>query len=147
MSPAINIQHHYSVPVERLWSELEQIDRHVLWMADAVKITFTSPQERGLGTTFTCLTKVGPLSLTDVMTITAWEAQRSMGVRHSDIVTGEGHFTLQAAENGSTLTWAETLAFPWWMAGKIGEFLAKPILTALWKGNLRRLERLLSEIS
>ena len=147
MSPAINIQHHYSVPVERLWSELEQIDRHVLWMADAVKITFTSPQERGLGTTFTCLTKVGPLSLTDVMTITAWEAQRSMGVRHSGIVTGEGHFTLQAAENGSTLTWAETLAFPWWMAGKIGEFLAKPILTALWKGNLRRLERLLGEIS
>jgi hypothetical protein len=65
-------------------------------------------------------------------------------VRHSGIVTGEGLFTLQAAENGSTLTWAETLAFPWWMAGKIGEFLAKPILTALWKGNLRRLERLLS---
>jgi len=143
MSPAINIQHHYPVSVERLWSELEQIDRHVLWMADAVKITFTTPQERGLGTTFTCLTKVGPISLTDVMTITEWEDQRSMGVRHSGIVTGEGLFTLQSSETGSTLTWAETLAFPWWMAGKLGEVLAKPILTALWKGNLRRLAKLL----
>jgi len=143
MSPAINIQHHYPVSVERLWTELEQIDRHVLWMADAVKITFTTPQERGLGTTFTCLTKVGPISLTDVMTITAWEAQRAMGVRHSGIVTGEGLFTLQSSEAGSTLTWAETLAFPWWMAGKLGEILAKPILTALWKGNLRRLAKLL----
>jgi hypothetical protein len=38
---------------------------------------------------------------------------------------------------------AETLAFPWWMAGKLGEILAKPILTALWKGNLRRLAKLL----
>jgi hypothetical protein len=143
MSPAINIQHHYPVSVERLWSELEQIDRHVLWMADAVKITFTTPQERGLGTTFTCLTKVGPISLTDVMTITAWETQQSMGVRHSGIVTGEGLFTLQPSDSGSTLTWAETLAFPWWMAGKVGEILAKPILTALWKGNLRRLAKLL----
>ena len=143
MSPAINIQHHYPVSVERLWSELEQIDRHVLWMADAVKITFTTPQERGLGTTFTCLTKVGPISLTDVMTITEWEDQRSMGVRHSGIVTGEGLFTLQSSESGSTLTWAEALAFPWWMAGKLGEVLAKPILTALWKGNLRRLAKLL----
>jgi hypothetical protein len=142
MSPAINIQHHYPVTVERLWSELEQIDRHVLWMADAEKITFTTPQERGLGTTFTCLTKVGPISLTDVMTITSWETQRSMGVRHSGIVTGEGLFTLQSSASGSTLTWSETLAFPWWMAGKLGEIVAKPILTALWKGNLRRLAAL-----
>ncbi|MEI6735423.1 MAG: SRPBCC family protein [Actinomycetes bacterium] len=143
MSPAINIQHHYPVSVERLWSELEQIDRHVLWMADAEKITFTTAQERGLGTTFTCLTKVGPISLTDVMTITSWEALHSMGVRHSGIVTGEGLFTLQSSSAGSTLTWTEKLAFPWWMGGKIGELLAKPILRALWKGNLRRLGTLL----
>ena len=143
MSPAINIQHHYPVPVAVLWSELEQIDRHVLWMADAVKITFTTPQERGLGTTFTCLTKVGPIALTDVMTITSWTIEESMGVRHSGIVTGEGLFTLQQTESGSTLTWAETLSFPWWMGGRLGEFLAKPILTALWKGNLRRLAALL----
>lgn len=143
MSPAIHIEQRYAVPVDRLWSELRQIDRHVNWMADAASITFRSEQREGLGTEFLCVTKVGPIKLTDIMTITSWEDERTMGVRHSGIVTGEGTFTLTATGQSSVLSWDEKLAFPWWMAGKIGEFVAKPILTAIWRGNLRRLARFL----
>ena len=139
MSPAIHIEQQYPVPVDRLWAELRQIDRHVNWMADAASITFQSEQREGLGTEFLCVTKVGPIKLTDVMTITSWENERAMGVRHSGIVTGEGTFTLTAQDQNSVLSWDENLSFPWWMGGKIGEFMAKPILTAIWRGNLRRL--------
>jgi hypothetical protein len=139
MSPAIHIEQQYPVPVDRLWAELRQIDRHVNWMADAASITFQSEQREGLGTEFLCVTKVGPIKLTDVMTITSWENERAMGVRHSGIVTGEGTFTLTAQGQNSVLSWDENLSFPWWMGGKIGEFVAKPILTAIWRGNLRRL--------
>lgn len=139
MSPAIHIEQQYPVPVDRLWAELRQIDRHVNWMADAASITFQSEQREGLGTEFLCVTKVGPIKLTDVMTITSWENERAMGVRHSGIVTGEGTFTLTAQDQNSVLSWDENLSFPWWMGGKIGEFVAKPILTAIWRGNLRRL--------
>ena len=139
MSPAIHIEQQYPVPVDRLWAELRQIDRHVNWMADAASITFQSEQREGLGTEFLCVTKVGPIKLTDVMTITSWENERAMGVRHSGIVTGEGTFTLTAQGQNSVLSWDENLSFPWWMGGKIGEFMAKPILTAIWRGNLRRL--------
>lgn len=139
MSPAIHIEQKYPVPVDRLWAELRQIDRHVNWMADAASITFQSDQREGLGTEFLCVTKVGPIKLTDVMTITSWEEERAMGVRHSGIVTGEGTFTLTADGPQSTLSWDENLSFPWWMGGKIGELVAKPILTAIWRGNLRRL--------
>ena len=139
MSPAIHIEQQYPVPVDRLWAELRQIDRHVNWMADAASITFQSEQREGLGTEFLCVTKVGPIKLTDVMTITSWENERAMGVRHSGIVTGEGTFTLTEQDQNSVLSWDENLSFPWWMGGKIGEFVAKPILTAIWRGNLRRL--------
>ena len=63
-----------------VWEEMRHIDRHVNWMADAVAIDFMSEQREGVGTSFTCLTKVGPLATRDVMTITQWEPVSAMGV-------------------------------------------------------------------
>ena len=137
----ISIENTVRAPKETTWAELRVLERHVNWMADAVSITFTSEQREGVGTAFRCITKVGPIKLTDVMTITAWQEASTMGVRHSGIVTGEGTFTLSGEGNSSVLAWDENLAFPWWMGGKLGEFFAKPVLQAIWRGNLRRLEQ------
>ena len=59
-------------------------------MADAESIRFLTEQTRGVGTRFECVTKVGPIRLTDRMEITEWEPGRSMGVRHDGLVTGTG---------------------------------------------------------
>ena len=55
-----------------VWDEVRHIERHVDWMADAVAIEFTSRRRSGVGTTFDCRTKVGPIRLTDRMEITEW---------------------------------------------------------------------------
>lgn len=126
-----------------LWAVLEPIERHVEWMADAERITFLSEQTRGVGTTFECLTSVGPLRTTDVMRVTEWEPNASMGIVHEGVVTGNGRFTLTAVAPASTLfCWAETLRFPWWMGGPIGEVLGRPVLRLVWSRNLRRLRAL-----
>lgn len=125
---------------EQLWAYLRNIGDHIEWMADAESITFTSEITEGVGTTFDCLTKVGPIKLNDKMTVTSWVDNKEMGVTHSGIVTGVGVFTLEPKGTQTLFTWSEKLEFPIYLGGKVGAFFAKPILTAIWKRNMSRLE-------
>lgn len=124
-----------------VWSYLRDISSHVDWMADATEIRFTTEQTEGVGTSFECDTKIGPIKLTDLMTITSWVDEAEMGVRHEGVVTGVGEFHLsETTSGGSRFSWREELSFPIWLGGPVGEIVAKPILTAVWKRNLRRLK-------
>jgi hypothetical protein len=133
------------VPVARrlVWAALVRFEDHVEWMQDATAIRFTTAQRRGVGTTFACDTRVGPLRLTDTMTVTEWEEGVRVGVCHCGAVSGSGRFALRDGAGSSTLVeWEEQLSFPWWLGGPFGARAAKPIFGALWKGNLRRFGRM-----
>ena len=88
---------------ENIWNQISDIESHTSWMADAETITITSEQKQGVGTTFDCETKVGPFRLTDRMEITDWTEGLVMGVAHSGVVTGKGHFTLESIGDNETL--------------------------------------------
>jgi carbon monoxide dehydrogenase subunit G len=138
----ISIENTVRASKETTWAELRVLERHVNWMADAASLTFHSDQREGVGTTFTCLTKVGPIRLRDVMTITEWVNGSHMSVRHQGLVTGEGTFRLTESGNGTTVTWTERLRFPLWLGGPLGELVARPIFLLIWRGNLRRLAQI-----
>jgi hypothetical protein len=143
----VTVRVSINVPVERqrVWQALARLQDHVEWMQDATAIRFQSAQRRGIGTTFECDTKVGPIHLTDTMEVTEWEEGARIGVRHQGAVSGTGRFSLTDAAGPSTLVeWEEQLFFPWWLGASAGAFLAKPLFGALWRGNLRRLRRLVS---
>jgi uncharacterized protein YndB with AHSA1/START domain len=130
-------------PPARVWDEVRHIERHVDWMADAEEIRFTSRRRSGVGTTFDCLTKVGPIRLTDKMEITDWRDGKLMGVRHVGLVTGTGRFTITKARGGRTrFSWDERLRFPWWMGGPVGGVVGGRIMRQIWKKNLRVLKAL-----
>jgi len=132
-----------AAPAEAVWRVIEPIERHVEWMEDAVAIEFTSEQTRGVGTTFDCRTRVGPFSFTDQMIVTAWEPGHAMAIAHRGIVGGTGRFTLSPVDGPAShtcFTWAEAIAFPWWLGGPAGARLARPVLAAIWRRNLRRLK-------
>jgi uncharacterized protein YndB with AHSA1/START domain len=132
-------------PPEDVWAVVEPIEHHVDWMADAVAIRFTGDLTRGVGTEFECDTKVGPITLTDVMTITEWEPPRSMGVRHSGVVTGTGIFVLEPIDLGrrTRFIWTEDLTFPWFLGGRLGEFAGgRAVMKRIWARNLTRLKTL-----
>jgi hypothetical protein len=126
---------------EQVWEELARIEDHVEWMLDATAIRFRTDEHRGIGTTFECDTRFGPLRLTDVMEITEWEPGHRIGVRHQGVVTGSGHFTLSDAPGATRIEWEERLEFPWFLGATVGAHVAKPLFTGVWKGNLRRLSR------
>jgi hypothetical protein len=124
----------------RIWDVIEPIESHIDWMSDAERIVFTTGRTRGVDTEFECLTKLGPIRLTDRMRVTEWEPRHSMGIEHRGVVRGRGRFTIRRTRRGSSrFTWSERLRFPWWMGGPIGALAAKPMLKRVWRANLSRL--------
>ena len=76
----------------------------------------------GVGATFDCDTRIGPIELTDRMEVTEWREGAAIGVRHAGLVSGSGRFTLVEAPDGRTVfSWDEKLHFPWWLGGPLGE--------------------------
>jgi Polyketide cyclase / dehydrase and lipid transport len=141
----VTVTADYDATPDAVWAVLEPIETHVDWMADAEMIRFRTAQTRGVGTTFDCVTRVGPLRLTDQMAITQWEPAEAMGVRHSGIVTGTGRFTLDPLDGGrrTRFTWDEELDFPWWLGGLLGERVGgQQVMRRIWAGNLNRLRSL-----
>ena len=140
----IRVSIDINATTRQVWEIVEPVERHIDWMADAVAIRFQTEQTRGVGTSFFCDTKVGPIKLVDVMTITAWEPEKVMGVKHTGVVTGTGEFTLEPiGSTGTRFTWTESLDFPWWLGGPIGAFVGGQIvMKAIWRRNLRKLKQL-----
>ena len=141
----ITVSIDIDAPVDKVWQVVEPVERHVDWMADAVAIRFTGEQTHGVGTTFECDTKVGPITLVDKMEITDWVPRERMGVRHSGVVTGTGHFSLKPIDldRRTRFTWTEELVFPWWLGGPIGALVGgRVVMGAIWRRNLRALAKI-----
>jgi hypothetical protein len=129
-------------PPGQVWASVRDVASHVTWMHDAVAIRVTSPHHEGVGTTFDCDTRIGPLRLTDRMEITEWVDEQVMGVRHVGVVTGAGRFTLRPVGIGRTeFAWQERLRFPWWMGGPLAAWVGAPVLRGVWARNLRALKQ------
>lgn len=135
-----------AAPPAEVWRVIEPVERHVEWMADAESIRFTTEQTRGVGTTFDCVTRIGPFRTIDRMAVVEWDAPNAMGIEHRGVVTGRGRFTLTPEGAGTRFTWREQLTFPWWMGGAVGAFLARPVLRAVWRRNLRRLKQMVEAV-
>jgi uncharacterized protein YndB with AHSA1/START domain len=144
MSIRISVSARINASSSEVWAALENIESHVQWMKDAESIRFTTAARTGTGTEFVCVTKVGPIRLTDAMSITEWTPGEAMGVHHRGVVKGSGRFTLRALAGDEThFSWDEQLTFPWWLRGPLGERLAHPILARLWRGNVACLKAMI----
>ena len=84
-------------------------------------------------------TRVGPLTTEDWIIVTDWVEGREIGVVHVGLVTGAGTISMAPEGDGTRVQWDEELDLPITLGGPIGEVVARPILKALWAGNLRRL--------
>lgn len=143
MSKTINVSITINKSIDEVWDEVSILKNHTNWMKDAVSIEFLNDKTQGLGTKMKVLTKVGPIKLFDYMTVTEWIDKKSIGVDHVGIVTGKGKFTLrEVTEEKTDFQWEETLRFPIYLAGPVGEFFGSPVLKLIWRNNLKGLKEL-----
>ncbi len=139
MTPEVVVRTEVPAGIEAVWREAAKVADHVEWMADAHRLEFLSNQVEGVGTRIEVETRFGPLRTTDVMEFTAWEPPRRMAVRHAGLFTGTGEFVFEpAGAEATTMTWRERIEFPWFFAGPLGAWAAKPVLAWVWRRNLRR---------
>ena len=74
------------------------------------------------------------------------EEKKLIGVDHIGIVTGKGEMQFEEiSENITKFKWVETLKFPYYLAGPIGEIFGKPIIEFIWKKNLKNLKEIIEK--
>ncbi|MGF1616258.1 MAG: SRPBCC family protein [Acidimicrobiia bacterium] len=134
----IRVEKSISATRNEVWSELANLATHASWMKDAVEIEFLGVEQSGIGTRMRVPTRVGPFRTTDILEVTGWVDGESITVAHEGLVSGSGRFNLDG-DDPTSVIWEETLRFPWWLGGPIAAVFARPILRAVWRGNLGRL--------
>ena len=133
-----------AVSHQRVWDAIADLGSHFEWMRDAGSVVFVGEQRRGVGTRMRVRTRVGPLRTIDVMEVVGWEEGTSIDVAHQGLVRGRGSLSAKPEGGNTVVTWVEELSFPWWLGGELTAWLARPLLAAVWRGNLERLEASLS---
>ncbi|MGI9529052.1 MAG: SRPBCC family protein [Acidimicrobiia bacterium] len=125
--------------VSEVWRDLSDLSTHTEWMADAEAIEFASERTSGVGTAMRVPTRIGPLSTEDWIIVTGWVEGQRIDVVHVGLVTGAGSISIEPDGEHTVVRWDEELSLPLYFGGVLGEVVAKPLLTALWRGNLERL--------
>lgn len=126
-----------------VWEAVSDLKGHERWMGDVESIGFGGNVTSGPGAVMEVATRVGPIRLTDRMTVTVWEPPHRIGVEHQGLVTGTGRFEMAAIAGSTRLTWSEELRFPPYLGGPLAAFIVRPLLAAIWRRSLARLKWLL----
>jgi carbon monoxide dehydrogenase subunit G len=126
-------------PIDRVWAELSDLGSHAEWMADAAQVDFEGGPQSGPGARMKVATSIGPFRVTDSMTVVEWIERSSIVVEHTGSVSGTGRFDLAPDPVGTMLTWTEDLVFPWWLGGRLGAWVATPIMKKVWRSSLSEL--------
>ncbi len=142
----IAVSRTMAAPTDRVWTAMADLGSHVEWMKDARSIVFTGEQRTGVGTRMQVETRFGPLRTLDIMEVTGWEEGESIEVSHRGLIKGRGTLRAAPLDQETLVTWEEELEFPWWLGGAITAWLARPVLAAVWRGNLKRLEESLTSV-
>lgn len=135
----VSVSVFIDAPPEQVWDDVADLESHGEWMQDAEDVVIVSEHRTGVGTVMRVPTRVGPLTTEDWIIVTDWVEGRAIGVVHVGLVTGAGIISLAPEGEGTRVQWDEELDLPITLGGPIGEVVARPILRALWAGNLRRL--------
>ncbi|MBW2472611.1 MAG: SRPBCC family protein [Deltaproteobacteria bacterium] len=135
----VSVSVFIDAPPSDVWADVADLESHGEWMQDAEAVEIVGELRRGAGTVMRVPTRVGPLATEDWIIVTDWIEGERIGVVHVGLVTGAGAITVEPEGDGTRVRWEEQLDLPITLGGPIGEIVAKPILAALWSGNLRRL--------
>jgi hypothetical protein len=136
MTVHLHLCEWFEATPDQVWADIEHLETHGEWMADAHDLRFVGTQRNGIGTTLENTTRVGPFRTKDTLSVTEWDPCAAMAIEHVGAVRGTGRFTLAPEDTGTRFCWDEVLRFPWWMGGPAGERVAKPLLLRIWRKNL-----------
>jgi uncharacterized protein YndB with AHSA1/START domain len=129
-------------PIDRVWWELADIEGQTRWMTEMTSVRLLDPPPVRVGTRGEATVRIAGITVTDPVTVMAFEPPTRFEVRHEGAFTGTGTITLERGADGSTTIarWDETLVAPF--LPHLWAVLASPVLGAIFQADLERFRAL-----
>ncbi len=129
-------------PIERVWSELVDIEGQPRWMHEMKAVEVLTAPPVGVGTRGVATVRIFGLAATDPVEVTAFERPTRFAIRHEGTFTGGGVITLEPGADGTTtiVRWDETLIAP--LLPHVWARLASPVLGSIFQADILRLRDL-----
>src|SRR5438445_2174139 len=128
---------------ERVWGLLADWEGSAAWMVDATSVVVLGDQREGIGTRVRAVTRIAGISITDVMTVSAWEPERRLEVLHEGrVIRGRAWFELSPQGSGTRLEWVEDIIPPLGRLGEIGGRVLRAPVELVLRRSLARLAAL-----
>ncbi len=140
--PATRTSIVVDAPIDAVWARAADVERQPEWMAEMSDLRVLTDPPLGVGSRGRATVTVCCLSVTDTVTITAFEPPRRFAVRHEGRVVGDGLIALAVrAAGGSTIVeWEERLLPP--LFPYLGAAVMRPVLRRVFSRDLERLAAL-----
>ena len=124
--------------IDRVWWELADIEGQTRWMREMTSVRLLTPLPVRVGTRGEATVRILGVTVTDPVTVTAFEPPTRFEVRHEGAFSGTGTITLEGGADGSTtiVRWDETLVAPF--LPHLWAMLASPVLGAIFQADLER---------
>jgi hypothetical protein len=125
-------------PPAVVWDLITDWEHQDDWMLEASDFVVTSEVREGIGVEAEATITIGGISTRDRVRVIAWEPARHLAIEHLGWVSGEGHLYLTPLSDDRThLFWREELYPPAGFLGAVGMTAFKPMMTRVFRRDLR----------
>jgi hypothetical protein len=130
-------------PIERVWSELNDIEGQPRWMTEMKAVRLLTPGPLRVGTRGEADVRILGIGVRDPVEVVELVPPSRFAIRHDGLFRGGGVIELVSGADGrSTLvTWDETLIAP--LLPDLADLLARPVLGAIFQADLHRFRELI----
>lgn len=134
-------------PPEVVWRLITDWENQGDWQLEARDFVLRSAAREGVGVTAEATVSIGGITTRDSVEVVAWELNELLAIEHKGWVSGRGEIRLTPLRSATHpdrthVFWTETLHPPLGIAGAIGLILFKPLMTRIFKRDLRVLQGL-----
>ena len=125
-------------PIERVWSELADIEGQPRWMHEMKSVRLLTPPPTGVGTRGEATVRILGIGVTDPVEVTEFQPPTRFAIRHEGTFTGSGIITLEPGADGTTtiVRWDETLVAP--LYPHLWARLSAPVIGGIFQADLLR---------
>ncbi len=130
-------------PPNVIWRLITDWENQHLWMLEARDFVITSPHREGIGVEGEATVSIGGITTRDRATVTRWEPERVLAIRHEGWVSGEAEMRITTVgPNQTHLFWREKLEPPLGILGGLGLTAFRPLMRRIFERDLAVLSAL-----
>ena len=125
-------------PPSVVWELITDWEHQDDWMLEARDFKVISEQREGIGVEAEASITIGGITTRDVVRVTGWEPNRRLAIEHRGWVSGHGEIHLTPLGTDRThIFWQEELYPPVGALGALGLSAFKPVMTRIFRRDLR----------